>query len=196
MLHRLRSHGRRRDNPLRRRSDDVERWTALALGTVLVLGAPAAGLAVGWSVHHEGRTTAAEQASGRERVRAVLLQDAPLPVPAAEGAVEVESYPVPVRWTTPEGGVREGVAPVSAGSRRGERADVWLDGRGRVTAAPKSDADIWLESFAAGSVAAALSALGVAGTRTAVRRTADRHRMAEWEREWARTEPEWSRRGV
>ncbi|MGW2559403.1 Rv1733c family protein [Streptomyces sp. NPDC001514] len=183
-----------RRNALRRRSDAVEAWTALALGTTLFLGGPAAALAAGWSVYTQDRATAAEQAASRERVRAVLLQDAPPPIPSAEGIVNVEKYQVAVRWTARDGGTEVGVAPVSAGSKRGERTDVWLDAQGRVAASPKGDADVWLETFAAGSGAAACTALVVAGLRMAVRRAADRHRMAEWERDWSRTEPEWSRR--
>ncbi|MFE3656110.1 hypothetical protein [Streptomyces sp. NPDC059165] len=182
-----------RSAPLRRTSDVLEAWASLVLGAVLFLGAPAAGLAAGWTVYTEGRATVAEQTATRHRVHAVLAKDAPPPNPSADGTTDDAKYPVAVRWSDP-GGSREAVAPVPAGLKRGDPVDVWLDDRGRGTEAPAAVEDVWLNTVAAGSGAAAIAAVSAAGLRLAVRRTADRHRMTEWEREWARTEPVWSGR--
>ncbi|MFI1398674.1 hypothetical protein [Streptomyces sp. NPDC020681] len=65
---------------------------------------------------------------------------------------------------------------MDAGLERGDRTNVWLEGR--VASPPKPDADIWLAA--------------VVIVRLAVRRTADRHRMAEWEQDWALFGPKWS----
>lgn len=182
-----------RSAPLRRRPDVFEAWACLVLGAALWLGAPAAGLATGWTVYAEGSATVAEQTASRHRVHAVLTRDAPMPNPSADGTADEARYPVPVRWSGPGGG-RETIAPVPAGLKRGDPVDVWLDDRGRGTEPPAASADVWLNAVAAGSGAAAFAAVSVAGLRLAVRRTADRRRMAEWEREWSRTEPLWSGR--
>lgn len=80
-----------------------------------------------------------------------------------------------------------------AGSERGDRTDVWLDPRGRVTTPPKQDADIWLAAVPIGSAGAAGSAAIVVIVRHVVRRACDRHRMAEWEQEWTLIGPEAAR---
>lgn len=183
---------RRRANPLCRRSDVVRAWTTLVLGVCLVFGAPAAGLGAGWSAYVHNKAAAAEQAASKHRVRAELTQDSPLALPSAEGFGGDEKYRVPVRWTTAGTGFRSGVALVPAGLERGDRTYVWLDSQGRVTAPPKPDADIWLAAFAIGAGAAVVSAVAVVIVRLAVRRAADRHRMAEWEQEWALVGPKWS----
>ncbi|WP_328404315.1 hypothetical protein OHS70_35150 [Streptomyces sp. NBC_00390] len=185
---------RRRHNPLLRRSDVVGSWTALLLSAGLVLGAPAAGTASGWSAFAQGRAAAAERAASLHQVRAELLRDTPESIPSSDGSVTQAKYRVPVRWATPGGGVSQGVALVPEGMERGDRTDIWVDSRGKVTAPPKDDGDVLLEAFAVGAGVTAGSAAAVLVVRLAVRRTADRHRMAEWEREWISVEPKWSGR--
>ncbi|MFI1398737.1 hypothetical protein [Streptomyces sp. NPDC020681] len=182
----------RRANPLRRRSDAVRAWTTLVLGICLILGAPAAGLAAGWSAYASNKAAAVQEAASKHRVRAELTKDAPKAIPSADEGGGVEKHRVPVRWPTAGTGYRTGVALVDAGMERGDRTDIWLDSQGRVTASPKPDADIWLAAFAIGSGAAAVTAAIVLIVRLTVRWTADRHRMAEWEQEWALVGPKWS----
>ncbi|MFD4137801.1 hypothetical protein [Streptomyces sp. NPDC058572] len=185
---------RRRHNPLLRRSDVVSAWTALLLSAGLALGAPAAGMAAGWSAFTQGRAAAAERAASLHRVQAELLRDTPESMPSSDGSVTQSKYRVLVRWDTPGGGVSQGVALVPDGMERGDRTDVWLDSRNAITAPPKDDGDVLLEAFTVGTSVTAGSAAAVLVVRLAVRRTADRHRMAEWEREWFGVEPEWSGR--
>ncbi|NSL42795.1 hypothetical protein HO151_00845, partial [Streptomyces sp. 8P21H-1] len=52
---------KQRHNPLRRRSDVVEAWTALVVAVLLCAGAPLAGLGVGWWAYDGARDTAAVQ---------------------------------------------------------------------------------------------------------------------------------------
>ncbi|MFJ6632828.1 hypothetical protein ACIQMR_15760 [Streptomyces sp. NPDC091376] len=192
MVFRLWAYGRGGGSgPPRRPSDAFEAWASGALLAALLLGAPAAGVAAGSSLYERGR---AAQANAGERVQAVLLADAPPPITSSEGTGDSGRYAVPVRWTAPDGSAGQGVAPVHAGLRRGDRADVWLDARGRVTAPPRNDAEIWLEASAAGSGAAAGVVLVFVSVRVAVRRAADHRRMDEWEQDWARTEPVWTGR--
>ncbi|MFJ5533083.1 hypothetical protein [Streptomyces sp. NPDC093261] len=182
-----------RRNPLRRRSDVVEAWTSLLLAVLLCVGAPLVGTAVGWWAYGDARATQTAQRAERHQVPAVLVQDAPAVAPSSQG-VRQPLYRVPVRWTEPGKGTRTTFAQVPAGSLRGERVRVWLDAKDHGVGPPPSDAAVWQH----GLTAAVWAACGVAGAvflgRAVIGRISERHRMAEWEAEWARTGPDWGRR--
>jgi len=182
-----------RRNPMRRRCDVIEAWTALAVAVLLFLGAPLAGAAVGWWTYGDARATAVAERAERHRVPAVLVEDAPSAGPSVQGGKQ-PTYKVKVRWTEPGQGSRTGAAPVPAGLRRGDRAGVWLDARSHIVAAPIASAAIWQRALAAGVWTASGVVVVVLVVRLGARRVAERHRMAEWEDEWARTGPEWGRR--
>ncbi|MPY59131.1 Rv1733c family protein [Streptomyces spongiae] len=182
-----------RPNPLRRRSDVVEAWTALVVTVLLVVGAPLAGVIAGSWAHTTARAEAADQRAGLHRVSAVLVADAPAAVPTAHGGRQ-PTYAVKARWTDLHEGTRTGTARVRAGTRSGERAQVWLDARGRSVDPPPTSDAIWQHALAFGACATGGAVAVVLAGNLVVRRTALRHRLAEWEREWARTGPEWGRR--
>ncbi|MFJ8357288.1 hypothetical protein [Streptomyces sp. NPDC093984] len=191
---RTRVHGWRwKRNPLRRRCDVVEAWTALIVAVLLCVGAPLVGTAVGWRAYEQGQATQVAQRAERHQVAAVLAEDAPAAAPATQGGKQ-PLYPAKVRWSEPGKGTLTTIAEVPAGSRSGDRVPVWLDSRDRGVAPPPSDGAVWQHALTAGVWAAG----GMAGTvllaRAVTRRVAERHRMAEWEAEWARTGPEWGRR--
>ncbi|MDH2387951.1 hypothetical protein QCN29_03935 [Streptomyces sp. HNM0663] len=183
-------------NPLRRRCDVVEAWAAAVFAAALVAGAPAAGAAAGWMTYEHGRSAAAEQAAARHPVEGRLLEDAGAPqVSADRGGTAVESW-AQVRWQEPGGKQTEGLIPVPEDATRGDRAVVWLDEQGRVTQPPDSGADVWASTIVVGTFAAGGAAALATGGRLWQHHAALRRRMAEWEADWAKTEPEWSRRGV
>ncbi|WP_338899864.1 hypothetical protein WBG99_33050 [Streptomyces sp. TG1A-60] len=182
-----------RPNPLRRRSDVVEAWTVLLVVLLLLIGAPAAGVAAGRWAHRDAQAHAAAERAARDRVSAVVVEGAPAAAPSEHGGKQPMSW-VRARWTEPDGGSRTGQARVPAGTERGDRADVWLDAAGRSVQAPPTDTDVWERALATGTCATG----GVVGVvlvgHFVVRRVAIRHRLAEWEREWARTGPDWGHR--
>lgn len=182
-----------RPNPLRRRSDVVEAWTVLLVAFLLVLGAPAAGVAVGRWAHGDAQAHAAAERAALDLVSAVVVENAPNAAPTAHGDKQ-PLYWVQARWTEPDGGSRTGEARVSAGTERGDRADVWLDPGGRSVQAPPTDAAVWQHALAMGTCATGGVVVIVLLGHFAVRRVAIRHRLAEWEREWARTGPDWGHR--
>ncbi|MFD9004954.1 hypothetical protein ACFV0T_29040 [Streptomyces sp. NPDC059582] len=185
---------RLRRSALRRRSDVIEVWTALLVTVLLLVGAPLGGAFAGWWAHDEARSLAAAERAERHRVRAEVTGRTPDTLPYMEAATSQHTYRVAVRWTEPDGRVRTVTARVPAGVHRGDRVDVWLDPRGRSVAPPSTRTAVWQHTFCAGACGtAAAVALVLLGQGT-VRRVALRHRMAEWERDWARTEPEWTRR--
>ncbi|MGP3769890.1 Rv1733c family protein [Streptomyces sp. SDT5-1] len=173
-----------RENPLRRRSDVVEGWTVLVLGAAVIVGAPAAGLAAGWSAHTDARALASAQRQERHRVDAEVVGAVPSNVVAGEPGTQT-SFRVPVRWRTAEGDTRTGTARVRAGVRQGERTDVWLDRRGRQADEPLPEAEVWTRTLTTG-VGSGIAVVGVAGlVGWGLVCRLDRGRLAEWEREWA-----------
>ncbi|MEU6666870.1 hypothetical protein [Streptomyces sp. NPDC046727] len=180
-----------RRNPLRRRSDIVEAWTLLVVGVLLSVVAPLAGVAAGLHAHDRARTLAATQRAERHQVRAVVIGDTPERLSAVESERE-HPYRAEVRWTEPGKGVRTAWARVPAGTRAGESVSVWFDSRGRNVAPPPDDAAVWQHTITVGLTAAGCTATVVFLCHAVERRIALRHRLAEWEREWARTGPRWT----
>ncbi|KPI20383.1 hypothetical protein OK074_1212 [Actinobacteria bacterium OK074] len=182
-----------RRNPLRRHSDVVEAWTALVVMVLLLVGAPLAGMLAGWWAYDDGRAQAAQQRADRHRVPAVLLEDAPKEEASVQGGKQ-PLYEAKVRWTVSGQGTRTGPGLVPAGAKRGEHTEVWLNAAGQSVTPPITDAAVWQATLTTGVWAAGSAAGLVLGAHFVVRRVAQRHRMAEWEREWERMGPEWGRR--
>lgn len=181
-----------RANPLRRRSDVVEAWTVLAVAVLLLVGAPLAGVVVGRWAHAEAEVTAVSQRAERHSVRAeVTGKDADSP-PTTQGARQ-HAYRTTVRWTEPGGSERTASARVPGGTRDGDVVEVWFDSRGRNVTPPPNGFSVWQYTLTMGACATGGAAVLILLGRAAVGHVATRHRLAEWEREWARTEPEWSR---
>ncbi|SOR77116.1 MULTISPECIES: hypothetical protein [Streptomyces] len=182
-----------RHSPLRRRSDVVEAWTVLVVAVLILVGAPLAGAAAAWWAHGEARSVSAEQQAERHRVRAEVVGrkgDTP-PSVQADGR---HTYRATVRWTEPGEGARTTTARVPGGTRPGEVVDVWFDSEGRVVSPPVDGTAVWQHTLTMGTCAAGGVVLVVLLGHSVVRRVALRRRLAEWEREWARTEPEWTHR--
>ncbi|MFD9483679.1 hypothetical protein [Streptomyces sp. NPDC059991] len=181
-----------RRNPLRRRCDVVEAWTALALGIAFLFGVPAAGFAAGDAAYGAAHSTAVAQRGSSRPVDAVLVHDAPVDLPPANGGSTGKERAA-VRWTEADGTVHTGIAKVNSATPGGQHLRIWLDVHGRVVDEPLDDSQVWLSAVSWATIAA----LGAAGTllavRYAVQRYAERHRLAEWELAWARTEPGWRR---
>ncbi|GAA2768249.1 hypothetical protein GCM10010103_72910 [Streptomyces paradoxus] len=72
--------------------------------------------------------------------------------------------------------------------------DVWFDERGRNVLPPVDDSAVWQHTLTIGTCAAGGAVLVVLVGHFLVRRVALRHRLAEWDRAWARTEPQWTHR--
>ncbi|MDV9177285.1 hypothetical protein R6V09_45065 [Streptomyces sp. W16] len=184
---------RRRHNPLRRRSDVVETWTALAIAVLLFVCAPLAGAAAGLWAHDQARTIAATQRADRHRVHAQVIGNPPAGIPSVKDTGP-RSLWVVVRWTMPGHGPRTATVEVPADTARGDVVDVWLDAKGRSVAAPAGEVAVWQHTVTVG-VWVAGGMVGLVLLASAVtRRIALRHRLAEWERDWALTEPQWTRR--
>lgn len=180
-----------RRNPLRRRADVVEAWTVLVVAVLLFVVAPLVGVAAGLHAHGQARALAAEQRAQRHEVRAVVLGDPPERRSALEGDRR-HPYRTQVRWSEPGKGVRTAWARVPSGTRAGQPVSVWFDSRGRSVAPPPDGVAVWQHAVTVGLCAAGGTATVVLLGHLTGRRIALRHRLAEWEREWARTGPRWT----
>jgi hypothetical protein len=180
-----------RRNPLRRRSDVVEAWTVLIVAVLLFVVAPLVGAAAGLRAYDGALTLAAEQRAERHQVSALVIGDPPERVSALQGDRE-HPYRAEVRWTEPGKATRTAWARVPAGTRAGDTVSVWFDAQGRNVAPPASDAAVWQHAVTVGVCAAGGAAAVVLLGHAIERRIALRHRLAEWEREWARTGPRWT----
>jgi hypothetical protein len=182
-----------RRNPLRRRSDVIEAWTALIVAALLLAGAPLAGALAGWWAHDEARGAAVTQRAERHRVRAEVTGGAPHQLPTMQGGRQ-HTYRVQVRWTDPATGTHTTTARVPAGTRHGDKVALWFDAKGRSVPPPPGSTAIWQHTVTVGAVAAGGAVTVVLLANAVVRHMATGRRLAEWERAWARTEPEWTRR--
>ncbi|WP_405476225.1 hypothetical protein [Streptomyces canus] len=182
-----------RRNPLRRRSDVVEAWTVLAVAALLLLGAPLVGAVVGWWAHGDARAVAVTQRSERHRVRAEVVGKVPDSLPTVQGGRE-RSYRVTVRWTEAGGAAKTATARVPSGTDQGEKVDVWFDSRGRSVAPPPDETAVWQHTVTMGACGAGAAIAVILLGHSLVRGAAARHRLAEWERDWALTEPLWTHR--
>ncbi|MGW7528689.1 Rv1733c family protein [Streptomyces sp. NPDC054783] len=180
-----------RRNPLRRHSDVVEAWTMLVVAVLLFVVTPLVGVAAGLYAHDTARAVAATQRAERHRIRAQVVGSPPERLSAEQGG-RAYAYRAQVRWTEPGKGTRTAWARVPAGTHTGDTVSVWFDARGRSVAPPPDDAAVWQHTVTVGLVAAGGTAAVVLLGHAMERRIALRHRLAEWEREWARTGPRWT----
>ncbi|GGL86590.1 hypothetical protein GCM10010129_32920 [Streptomyces fumigatiscleroticus] len=179
-----------RRNPLRRRADAVEAWVVLGFGVLTVLTGVLAGLAASRSVEHG---LARERAEWRPVV-ARLSEPAPAQPPSHARESRGERVWARARWTAPDGTVRSGHLRVRAGSAAGTGVTVWTDERGSLVARPATVSEARLRASLIGTLAGvSAAAVPVAGGGL-VRRRLERRRMDEWDTEWARLGPLWSRK--
>ncbi|MFJ3640528.1 hypothetical protein ACIPRD_12310 [Streptomyces sp. NPDC090108] len=181
-----------RPNPLRRRSDVVEAWTFVVVAVLLFVVAPLTGVAAGLRAHGTAEGHARTQRAERHAVRAVVLgrTDEQLPLVRDDRR---HPYRAEVRWSEPGTGSRTAAARVPAGTRADDVVTVWFDGRGRNVSPPPDAVAVWQHAVSIGLCAAGGAAGTVLAAHAVQRRVALRHRLDEWEREWALTGPRWSR---
>ncbi|QOV33766.1 hypothetical protein IM697_26650 [Streptomyces ferrugineus] len=184
---------RLRPSPLRRRSDVVETWTVLGVAVLLFVVAPLVGVIAAWWAHDDARAAVREQRAERRHVRAEVVGGTSGGVPLAHGGRQPYALAT-VRWTDPENGTRTASARVPAGARTGDTVRVWLDSEGRSVAPPPDGTAVWQHTVTIGVCATGGAVAVILLGHSCVRHTAMRRRLAEWEQEWARTEPEWTGR--
>ncbi|MET8814948.1 hypothetical protein ABZW47_23460 [Streptomyces sp. NPDC004549] len=181
-----------RHNPLRRRSDVVEAWTVLLVAVLVCVVAPLIGAVAGLNAHGQAQSRAVAQRAERHQVHAKVVG----PVSDHSPLVHRDrghTYSAEVRWTDPHGTTRTALARVPAGTRTEDTVPVWFDRRGHSVAPPANDVSVWQRTVTVGLCAAGVTVAAALLARTVERRLALRRRLAEWDRDWARTGPKWTR---
>ncbi|CAM5612749.1 Proline rich protein membrane protein OS=Streptomyces tendae OX=1932 GN=GUR47_31130 PE=4 SV=1 [Streptomyces tendae] len=182
-----------RRNPLRRPSDRLGAWLSLGIVLAVLVAAPAAMFGVGDSAYRHYRNTAEHEARSRDQRPAVLTHDAPRhPEPGSDEARKAR-YPVPVRYTGPDGVSRTVTTEVAPGLAADSTVLVWVDAQGRITGPPLTTEQIRSRTMGW----AILAFLGVVLTGLAAHAATGlvlhRRNLAQWDAAWANTAPRWSR---
>jgi hypothetical protein len=173
-------------NELRRTSDRIEAWCALALIIAFVPLAVLAAASAVSCVHAAALTT---QRAQLRQVTAVLVRPAPSGNRDVAGSAVVLAE---ARWTV-GGNTYVGDVPVTAGTRAGTAVRVWVDAAGKVQQPPPTAAQVAARVVLA-MVAAPLGvALGLWLIWYAVKWLLDRRRLASWTHEWSSYGPSWTR---
>ncbi|MFJ3222147.1 hypothetical protein ACIPJS_02090 [Streptomyces sp. NPDC086783] len=189
-----------RHNPLRRTTDLIEAWLALA-AVLLVLGAaPLVGAVVGGAAQRALQQSVREQRQARHPVVATVvgrLDRSPLdPDPETSSARNAHSR-VLADWTGPDGTARHGAVTADLRTpHRGDHFTVWTDRHGRLAARPLDSATATTHAFLAGFGAAALTVGLVEGGRRLIMWRMTLRRYARWDRAWDRAGPDWGRTGT
>ncbi|MBO0806146.1 MAG: hypothetical protein J2P25_24120 [Nocardiopsaceae bacterium] len=162
----------------------------LLAGTISAAAAvaPFAIPAASGAVHAVAAGTQATERASRHRVNAVLLQGAS----DSGGYSQNARVPTMATWRAPDGATRTGDVSAPAGTPKGGSVRVWTDSAGHLTSAPLTNSEIAGQADLAGVAAAGGLAMLVLYEMLIVRLILDRRRMAEWDADWALTEPTWS----
>lgn len=189
-----------RDNPLRRTTDLVEAWVALAALLLILVVTPLVGSLVGGLAQEALQQSVREQRTSRHVVTATVvrkLEGSPLDSdPEAATGRDVRTRVV-AHWTAPDGTVHQGSVTTSLDTpQAGDRFRIWTDQHGRAVARPLDSATAATHAVLAGFGAALLVAgLIEGGRRLAVWRMV-RRRYARWDQAWDKAGPDWGRTGA
>ncbi|MFI2641465.1 hypothetical protein [Streptomyces sp. NPDC018610] len=183
---------RLRGNPLRRRTDLLRAWLALALFLVVPAAAPVAMFLAGDTAYRHYTDAAERQKGDRRQTTAVLAHDAPRHPEPGSAEERRTRYPVEVRFTDPGGQARTAKADVTPGLPVGSTVDVWADVHGRITPPPLTTDQIRSRTMG-WAILAFLAVPALAATACATTsRVLHRRDLKAWDRAWRATSPHWT----
>jgi hypothetical protein len=189
-----------RHNPLRRTTDLVEAWLALAVLLLVLVAAPLAGAAVGVSAQDALQRSVRDQRKYRHQVTATVvrkLHRGPLaPDPETPSSEDPRSR-VLADWTAPDGTPRHGrVLAALKSPHPGDHFSIWTDRHGRMVGRPLDSATATTHAVLAGFGAAVLSAGLLESVRRLIVWHMVRRRHARWDRAWDKAGPDWGKAGT
>ncbi|NIH84941.1 Rv1733c family protein [Amycolatopsis granulosa] len=180
-------------NPLARTSDRVESALLLVVVLGLLVAIPLA-VFTGSRTYGGQLAVSEQQHASRHLVTATVVEDAPAPVPATEGAFSTSgSAGVRAAWTYNGGEPKTGIVPADPGATAGTRIPVWINDAGNPTPAPITATDATTTGVLAGLFAWLVAALALSAAYWITRLVLDRRRAARWENEWATLGDRWAR---
>jgi len=180
-------------NPLLRRSDRVERAIRVAALVAFLATLPLA-IWLGIGGYGQGVRAIPAQQAARHPAVAVLTQDAPTVGLALPGGAAMSAVVAAARWPAPDGTERAGFIRALPGSPAGTQVPIWVDRSGRPTDPPDTGRTALSGALVVGAstvlAGGLVLLLGIAALHSGLRRV----RMAAWDAEWAKVEPEWAHR--
>ncbi|MFD3924972.1 hypothetical protein [Streptomyces sp. NPDC058614] len=190
-----------RHNPLRRRTDLVEAWLALAAIVLILAVAPLVGAAVGASAQSALQQSVQDQREARHEVVATVVKKAsrnPLLDPDPETSSGRDSHSrVVANWTAPDGTAQHGTVTAAIKSPApGDHFTIWTDPHGRIVGRPLDGATATTHAVLAGFGAAVLAVGLVEGGRRLIVWRMVLRRYARWDRAWDKAGPDWGRTGA
>jgi hypothetical protein len=189
-----------RGNPLRRTTDLVESWVALAALLLCLVAAPVIGAFAGAATEDTLQRSVRQQRLSRYAVTATVVEElnqlSPDPDPEISTGRELR-HRVLADWTAPDGTRHRGPLGTTLKSpRRGDRFPVWTDRQGHPVMPPLDSATATSHAVLAGLGTAMLTAAAVEGLRRLIVWRLTRRRHARWDRAWERTGGDWGRTGT
>ncbi|MCF2528930.1 hypothetical protein LZ495_17125 [Yinghuangia sp. KLBMP8922] len=161
----------------------------VALLVLAALAVPVLGFVAGRAQFDISEDRSRRVAADNHPVTAVLQQN----VYGTGSALRTGHTKATVSWTTGDGTVQLGKAPVGSSGDKGDRTTIWLDPAGNPTEAPKQHDRVVLDAVGAG-VLTLLAGFGVLLVFYAAEHTAfTRSRMGAWAREWEAVAPVWTK---
>ncbi|GAA3785551.1 hypothetical protein ACFS5L_17760 [Streptomyces phyllanthi] len=189
-----------RHNPLRRTTDLVEAWLALATLVLILVVSPLIGALVGIAAQDALQQSVREQQQTRHKVTAIVVRKvdgSPLDPDPETSTARDRSSRVVADWTAPDGTARHGTVQASLENPRpGERFTLWTDDRGRIVGRPLDPATASTHAVLAGFGAAVLAVGAVEGARRLIVWRMVRRRYARWDQAWDKAGPDWGRTGT
>ncbi|MFF4826645.1 Rv1733c family protein [Streptomyces sp. NPDC001312] len=187
-----------RHNPLRRTTDLVEAWVALAALLLVLVAAPVLGSLAGFLAQDALQQSVREQRQSRHPVAATVVRilNRPDPDPEITTGRELRSR-VLADWTAPDGTRHHGPVTTSLRSPHpGDHFTLWTDGHGRTVTRPLDSTTATTHAVLAGCGAGMLTVGLVEGIRRLIVWRLVRRRYARWDQAWDRTGPDWGRTGT
>lgn len=189
-----------RHNPLRRTTDLVEAWLALATLVLILVAAPVIGAVVGSAAQDALQQSVREQRQARHDVTGTVVKKAdgsPLDPDPETATARDRSSRVIADWTAPDGTRRHGMVLANLKNPRpGDHFKLWTDQQGRIVGRPLDSATAATHAVLAGFGSAVLAAGIVEGARRLVVWRMVRRRYARWDQAWDKAGPDWGRTGT
>jgi hypothetical protein len=173
-------------NELRRTSDRIEVWCALAL---IIAFVPLAVLSAACAVHWVHDAVKQQHDNAFKQVTAVLVRAVPAANPVvADSAV----FYAPARWTV-AGSAHVGNVPAIPGSPAGTTVQIWVDAAGSIQQAPPTPGQVTADAVTALVAAPVGVALGMWLAWSALKCVLNRRRLVSWSKEWSSFGSSWTR---
>ncbi|ARF54230.1 Rv1733c family protein [Streptomyces gilvosporeus] len=185
-----------RRNPLRRPTDLLESWLALAAALLIAVGATTAGRLTGQAADEALQAAVRTQHQQRHLVWATvdrLASRAPLD-PDPETSSQRDAHRrVIARWTALDHSEHLGQISTLRPVDPGDRLRIWTDGHGRVVPRPMDASTARTHAVLAGLAGAAAVGGLVEGGRRLILRQLMVRRFRRWDRAWERAGQDWGR---